>query len=160
MKKYHIRRSEREMNKFEIREIVQKGKYMTLALCKTGEPYLVTVNYAYDENERCFYFHCAAEGKKIEFIRANKRAWGQILEDLGYAQGECDHHYKTVHFQGEAFVLEDREAKRRALALMIDQLEEIPGPVKDRNLIDAKIDGVTIVKVTTSYFTGKKNLNG
>ena len=121
---YHLRRQEKALTTREaLLEIIHSQRYLTLALCKEGQPYLVTVNYGFDPATECFYFHCAGEGKKMDYLRANPRVWGQILADDDYLPGECDHAFRSVHFEGRAALLTDREAKRQALRLMIDQLE-------------------------------------
>jgi nitroimidazol reductase NimA-like FMN-containing flavoprotein (pyridoxamine 5'-phosphate oxidase superfamily) len=113
------------------------------------------MNHGYDEREHCLYFHCAPTGKKVDLIRANPRVWGQVLEDGGYLDGECDHAYRTVQFQGRAEFVEDQAEKGRALALMIDQLESAPEPVKARNLLPEKIAGVCILRVRLGEMSGK-----
>ena len=82
MKKYHMRNKDKEISdRDEMIEVIQSQKIVTIALSKDNEPYLVTVNYAYDKGEECFYFHCGYEGKKIDFIKSNPTIWGQVLDD-------------------------------------------------------------------------------
>ena len=62
---YHLRRTEREItDKKEIDRIINDQLFMTLAMCRDGLPYLVTLNYGYDPQASCLYFHCARAGKK------------------------------------------------------------------------------------------------
>lgn len=153
---YHLRRTERAItDPAELLEIIQGQKHMTLALCRDNEPYLATVNYGYDAEEGCFYFHCAAEGRKVDYLRANPTVWGQVLEDRGYLPGQCDYAYRTVQFRGHAEFVEDLDEKRRALALMIDQLEPDPEPVKARLLVEGRVRKVGIVRVRVLEMTGK-----
>ena len=157
MKRYHIRRSEKEIkDREDIIEIIQNQKYLTMAMSKNDQPYLVTMNYGYDKDENCFYFHCADEGKKIDFLEENPMVWGQILEDLGYVHGKCDHHYRTVHFKGKVKFLKNIEEKREALSTMIEQLEDEPDPIKKKMLKESDIDNVGIGKIKVEFFTGKK----
>jgi hypothetical protein len=154
---YHLRRKEKALDDPEaMRRVLRAVKHVTLALCRDGEPYLVTMNHGYDEAEGCLYFHCAPSGKKLDFLRANPRVWGQALEDLGYLDGECDHAYRTVQFSGAAEFIEDYEQKRRALEVMIDQLEPDPGPVKERTLEPPRVRGVGILRVRILSMSGKE----
>jgi len=156
METYHLRRSDKALeDKAELVRILKGQKHVTLALCADDQPYLVTMNHGYDEQEHCLYFHCAAAGKKVDIIRANPRVWGQALEDGGYLDGECDHAYRTVQFEGRAEFVTDLAEKRRALALMIEQLESSPEPVKARTLEPEKVAGVCIVRVRLGEMTGK-----
>ena len=102
--KYHTRHPEKEITDHsEILRIVKSQKFMTIAMSKDNEPYLVTVNHAFDEEKNCFYFHCSKTGKKADFIHSNTKVWGQILEDNGYLVRQCDHAYRSVHFTGLAW---------------------------------------------------------
>jgi len=153
---YHQRRAELAIaGPAELLEIIQGQKHMTLALCCDNEPYLVTVNYGYDPGEGCFYFHCAPQGKKVDYLRANPIVWGQVLDDRGYLPGRCDHAYRTVQFRGRAEFVEGLEEKRCALALMIERLEPDPEPVKARLLVEERVSKVTLVRVRVLEMTGK-----
>jgi hypothetical protein len=156
METYHLRRSDKALeDRAELVRILKGQKHVTLALCADDRPYLVTMNHGYDEQEHCLYFHCAPVGKKVDIMRANPRVWGQALEDGGYLDGECDHAYRTVQFEGRAELVTDLAEKRRALALMIEQLESSPESVKARTLEPEKVAGVCIVRVRLGEMTGK-----
>ena len=49
--------------------ILKNAKFLHLALAVDNEPYLVTVNYGYDNNY--LYFHSSQKGKKIDMIEKN-----------------------------------------------------------------------------------------
>lgn len=158
MTDYHLRRAEKAITQEEaLFDIIRGQKTMTLALCHNGEPYLVTVNYGFDAEARCFYFHCASEGRKMDYLRANPVVWGQIMEDHGYLPGKCDHAFRTVQFRGSATVIEEPTAKRAALMLMIEQLEPEPEPVKQRFDNEAALARATLVCVQVEAFTGKQS---
>lgn len=158
MQTYHLRRSEKAItNPTEMWDIIAMQKYMTLALCKDNAPYLVTVNYGCDQAAGCLYFHCAGEGKKMDYLRANPVVWGQIVEDNGYLDGKCDHAFRAVQFEGRVTFVEDAEEKRRALSLMIDRLESDPEAVKARLITDKALERVTIGQVHIETMTGKAN---
>ena len=119
-----IRRKEKSIvNQQEIKSILTSTKYVTLAICRKNKPYLVTVSHGYNPIDNEIYFHCAAVGKKIDYLKVNPVVWGQALVDLGYARSECNHHYKTAQFKGEVRFLNDFAEKKNALSIMIDQLE-------------------------------------
>jgi len=42
-----------------------------------NEPYLVSLSNGYDEAINCLYFHCADEGKKAAYLKANSKLWGK-----------------------------------------------------------------------------------
>lgn len=158
MKTYHPRRPEKAIiKKSELLEIIRSQKYMTLAMALGNDPYLATMNYAYLEEEECFYFHCAPFGKKVDCLKANPLVWGQIIEDRGYLLGDCNHAYRTVQFKGRAEFLAEAEEKRKALYLMMNQLENDPEPEKKRALSEADLAKADVVRVRVLEMSGKKN---
>jgi len=81
---YHLRRIERDMpDRVDQLAVIHGQKYLSLAMACDDFPYLVSLNYAFSEEENCFYVHSAPQGRKIEMLRANPRVWGQVIEDRG-----------------------------------------------------------------------------
>jgi len=158
MTSYHQRRPEKAItDEGEMLEIIAGQNIMTLAMSKDNEPYLVTVNYGFDSVERCFYFHCARKGKKVDFLRANPVVWGQILDDRGYRDGMCDHAFRTVHFRGTVTFLADEADRRKAIEVMIDHLESHPDEVKARFSTPESLAKAALVKVQVQEMTAKRN---
>jgi nitroimidazol reductase NimA-like FMN-containing flavoprotein (pyridoxamine 5'-phosphate oxidase superfamily) len=155
---YHTRHPEKAMDdRDEILKVLREQRLLTVAMSMEGEPYLVTVNYAFDEGAECFYFHCAVKGKKIDYMKANPVVWCQVLEDDGYIQTECEHHFRTVQFRGKAEVLEDEGEIMEAVAMLIDQQEDEPEAAKARLLPRVKPEKMTMVRIRAEGFSGKKN---
>ncbi len=129
---------------------------MTLALCKDHNPYLVTVTYVFDFEKYSFYFHCATKGRKLDYIEANPRVYGQILEDDGYMDGMCLHAFKTVQFTGTAKIIIDEKIKRRALSMLIEKHESNPERSRERFMKQGKIEKTAIIEIEVYSFSGKK----
>jgi nitroimidazol reductase NimA-like FMN-containing flavoprotein (pyridoxamine 5'-phosphate oxidase superfamily) len=160
MKKYHMRRRELEIkSKKTMREILAGQECMTIAMCKGKDPYLVTVTYSYDSRSQSFYFHCALVGKKIDYLKANPIVWGQVLEDLGYVAGKCEHNYRTVMFRGRAEFVTDVREKRKALGLMIDKLEKKPSEARKRLIAQSSLEKASIVRVRALELSGKESVH-
>ncbi|HLP04122.1 MAG TPA: pyridoxamine 5'-phosphate oxidase family protein [Paludibacter sp.] len=136
MQNYHlINRPDREVvSDFEIRELLLNGKFCVVSMCRNEEPYVVTLSYGYDPASKCLYMHCAPEGMKIDFIRANPRVCGTVIEDGGYVAGECAHNYRTVVFRGKMSVVVDPEEKRHGMEILLKQLEKNPRVVEQKML--------------------------
>jgi hypothetical protein len=160
MEKYHgLRRKEQEIrDDAELKAILAKTQYVTVAMCKENEPYLVTLSHGYDGERNAIYFHCAYEGKKIEFLKANDRVWGQALVDHGYVQGKCDHLFSTVQFSGRVSFVAEAAEKRQALAVMIRQLEREPEKVMAAQVTDVAVAKVCIGRIDIEFLSGKKSL--
>jgi hypothetical protein len=153
-----MRRKEKEVkNLSEIKTILATAKYVTIAMCRGGEPYLVTLSHGYDEKRNAIYFHCARDGKKIDILTDNNLVWGQALEDRGYSDGNCDHLFASVHFRGRVSFVEDEAEKRHALATMIRQLEKEPDKVMVAQVTDGSVAKVNIGRIDIDYLSGKRS---
>ena len=153
-----MRRSEKEIKDLDvIKVILRSARYVTLALCRDNQPYLVTLSHGYDGEKNCLYFHCADQGKKLDILKVNNGVWGQAIVDLGYVQGKCDHLYQSVHFRGEVFFLEKNRDKKTALEVMIRQLEKNPGKVMAEQLGATSIRRVVIGRVDIKELWGKQS---
>jgi uncharacterized protein len=157
MEAYHLRRIERDMPDREDQLAVLRGqKYLSLAMALDNEPYLVSLNYAYDEEKNCFYIHSAPDGRKLDFMRANPRVWGMVIEDNGYITGQCAHAYRSIMFRADAEFLDDIEDKRRALSLMIDHADPDPEPLKKRLVTSADLQDVVVIRLAVDWMGGKE----
>jgi len=151
-----MRRNEKEIkDQSAILDILEKTKYITVAMCVDNEPYLVTLNHGCDKNKSCLYFHCAKEGKKIEVLLRNNKVWGQALIDKGYVAGACDHLYASVHFSGRVTFIEDFDEKRTALVTMIEALEKEPEEVIRKQLTRESVQNVQIGRIDIEKMFGK-----
>jgi nitroimidazol reductase NimA-like FMN-containing flavoprotein (pyridoxamine 5'-phosphate oxidase superfamily) len=155
--KYHMRRADKEIkDPDEVKRVLKKARYMTLAMVKDGDPYLVSLSTGYDDEHNVLYFHSAGEGKKLDYMRASPDVWGQVILDHGYAEKECTHRYASVMFRGRIRFLESSEDKRRAIATMINQLDPEPGPLMERLLKSESLPTTVVGEVTLLEATGKK----
>jgi nitroimidazol reductase NimA-like FMN-containing flavoprotein (pyridoxamine 5'-phosphate oxidase superfamily) len=151
-----IRRKEKEIeSEDQMLSIIERAKYVTMAMCNDNEPYLVTISHGLDRQNRCIYFHCAQEGKKIEILQKNSLIWGQAIDDLGYVEGACDHLYATTHFRGRVSFIQDLKEKEYALKLMIQSLEPNPEKVIQEQITESSLHRVNIGRIDIEYMSGK-----
>lgn len=152
-----MRRKDKEITDAnEIKSILKRAKYVTLAMCSEDEPYLATISHGYDEQRNCIYFHCAPEGKKIDILKANNHVWGQALLDHGYVQGGCDHLYATAQFSGRVTFAGDVAEKKHALKVMIRALDGNPEELIAKQLVPQSIQKINIGRVDIDFLSGKK----
>jgi nitroimidazol reductase NimA-like FMN-containing flavoprotein (pyridoxamine 5'-phosphate oxidase superfamily) len=129
--KYHVRRTDRQITEqAALERILSQGKYATLAFCRQGEPYLATLNYGYDSREGALYFHCAKEGLKTKFLRENPHVCATVVQDNGYVQNECEHHYASVVLRGQIEIVDGHAEKQKGLEVLIEHLEQQPETMK------------------------------
>jgi nitroimidazol reductase NimA-like FMN-containing flavoprotein (pyridoxamine 5'-phosphate oxidase superfamily) len=153
-----MRRKEKAIeSEDEMFSILERAKYVTLAMYANNEPYLVTLSHGPDRQNRCIYFHCAHEGKKIDILKKNNIVWGQAIDDYGYAEGACDHLYATTQFKGQVTFIQDVEEKERALRIMIYRLEPEPEKVIESQITPQSLKRVNIGRIDIEYMSGKKS---
>lgn len=156
--RYHVRREDKEFTDPEkIRRVLREAKHVTLAMCRDNEPYLVSLNHGYDEEKGCLYFHCAGEGKKLDYMRANPVVWGQALLDHGFFADpeDCRQNYASVMFRGKVSFVEDPDEKRRAFLVTNRRLRAPSEGL--RRILDENMARTTVGKISLDYLSGKKS---
>ena len=137
--------------------MLKSTKYVTVALCMDNEPYLVSLSHGYDETRNCLYFHCADEGKKLVYCKANNKVWGQAMLDYGVTD-ECDYAYTSVHFRGKVSMIEDLSEKQYAIEVMVRQLSGNPEE-KLAKIKPEKLAKTMMGRIDVDYLSGKKHQN-
>jgi nitroimidazol reductase NimA-like FMN-containing flavoprotein (pyridoxamine 5'-phosphate oxidase superfamily) len=154
---FHLRRKDKEIaDERLLKKILRTAKYVTIALSMNNEPYLVSLSHGYDEKKNCVYFHCAREGKKLQYLRSNNTVWGQALLDYGYSEGECTYLYASVHFSGKVTMLENLKEKREALTCMIRQIDKNPETLIT-DLRPERLRNTVVGRIDVAYMSGKKS---
>jgi nitroimidazol reductase NimA-like FMN-containing flavoprotein (pyridoxamine 5'-phosphate oxidase superfamily) len=155
---FHVRRKDREItDPAELRQVLKATKYVTVALCMQEEPYLVSLSHGYDQAKNCLYFHCAPEGKKLVFLQANYKVWGQAVLDFGVTE-ECDYAYTSVHFQGKMQLIDDLAEKQHAIEVLVRQFSLNP-EAKLAKVKPEKLEKTTIGRIDIKYMSGKRHLS-
>ena len=161
--KYHMRRMDRAVtDPGKLEQVLKETQYITVAMCKDNVPYLVSLSHAYDPDGRRLYFHCASEGKKMDYMKANPHVWGQAIIDHGYVEGKCNHLYVTAMFEGTVHLAKDIAEKRRIMSFMFARQEKLSptgevDPHKTRIGKDVEIERTTIGWIAVEEMTGKKS---
>ena len=138
-----------------MQQVLKATKYVTVAFCMKDEPYLVSVSHGYDQAKNCLYFHCAPEGKKLVYAKANNRVWGQAVLDYGVTD-DCDYAYTSVHFSGKISLIEDLAEKQHAMEVLVRQVSL--GPEERLSKIKPeKLAKITMGRIDIEYMTGKKH---
>ena len=155
---FHVRRKDREITDAQsLREVLKQTKYVTVSLCMDNEPYLVSLSHGYDEPRNCLYFHCAPEGKKLVYLKANSKVWGQAVLDYGVTD-ECDYAYTSVQFSGNMLLIDNLEEKQHGMEVMIRQLSAHPEE-KLAKIKPEKLAKTTMGRIDITHITGKQHRN-
>jgi len=155
--RYHIRRKEKEFTDHEsMVKVLKSQSYITLAMVDDGEPYMVSLSHAYDEEMNRVYIHMASGGRKLSVLRENPSVWGMALQDHGYHKGECSHLYASVMFKGKVVFIEDVEEKKHAFRVMADHLEP-DLEARERFATSNEIPGTVVAFIDIDDWSGKKS---
>lgn len=153
---FHVRRKDREIiNPQELRQVLLSTKYVTVALCKENEPYLVSLSHGYDEARNCLYFHCAPEGKKLFYLKSNSKVWGQALLDFGVTE-KCDYAYTSVHFSGKMRLITDLSEKKHGMEILVRQVSLNP-EAKLAKIKPERLETINMGRIDIEYMSGKKH---
>ena len=153
-----MRRKDREITDLgQIEAIIRKARVLHLGLADGDAPYVVPLHYGYEleDGKLTFYMHGAKEGRKLDVLRANPKAFVEIDVDEALVSGgdvACSYgaSYASVMGSGRVSVVEDEAEKIRALNLLM----------KTQTGREFPIDGdmasrVTVLRVDIDAFTAK-----
>jgi nitroimidazol reductase NimA-like FMN-containing flavoprotein (pyridoxamine 5'-phosphate oxidase superfamily) len=148
-----MRRGKDEItDRAEIDAIIRQCRVCRLGLSDEGEPYIVPLCFGYDG--KALYFHSALEGRKIDIIRKNNRACVEfdIPGDMKESEQGCKWGitYRSVIGFGRAKLVDDGDAKRKALEILMTQYSD-----KKYSFPDDLISKTAIIKVVIEHLTGK-----
>lgn len=138
----------------ELEELLSRTNVCRLGLHGGDWPYVVPVHFGYEAG--AVYFHSAPQGRKLDLLRKDSRvcveAEGEVEVVPGAPPCRSTTRYRSVIAFGRATFLEEREEKRRALALILRQCG-----VQGGELGDPAVDAVAVVRVALEEVTGKRS---
>jgi nitroimidazol reductase NimA-like FMN-containing flavoprotein (pyridoxamine 5'-phosphate oxidase superfamily) len=160
MAKYHMHKTEREITDHdELIKVLINGKYVTVAMCRNNEPYIVTLSYGYDKKKHALYFHAAVKGLKLDIMKDNPNVCATVIEDHGYVKDQCEQHYRSIVFWGKMYIVDELSEQKYGLDILLNHLEEDPDPIKERNVKDdSKYKNVSILRLDIGEMSGKQAL--
>jgi len=107
--------------------ILKRAEVGRLALCDCSTPYIVPLNFAYQEGK--IGFHCDWKGKKLDLIAKNPQCCFEVDEFMGevsyHYDSLCHLDYDSVIATGNARVENDVEQKWRFFQALHAKYKEI-----------------------------------
>lgn len=113
-----MRRKDREItDDFQIDEIIRQCNCCRLGFNDNGEVYIVPLSFGYEKQngKRYFYFHSAAEGRKIDLISRGGTVGFEL--DCGYELHKsdipcgCSAAFSSIIGTGKAEIITNQEEK-------------------------------------------------
>ncbi len=152
-----MRRREKKIeDEIILREILSKSTICRLGLFDDEYPYVVPMNYGYDGSS--IYFHCAAEGKKIDLIRKNSRVCFEIEQGVETIKSDISCHwttkYRSIIGYGNITIIKDKKEKVKGLNIIMKQHGG-----ENNSFADKLLDKLLVLKLDIAKFTGKQSGN-
>ncbi len=145
------------MERNEIEKLLNEATAGRLGLSRDGVPYVVPLCFVYHGDT--IYLHSAGRGRKIDSLRANRRACFQVdrVGELVKSEQPCRFNlaYRSVLAEGEISTVENEAEKLAALKLLT---AKYGGAGVADLLTAADVRPVTVLKLTVANLSGKANL--
>ncbi len=151
-----MRRKDKEITDQKLLEkILNEAEVLHLALVDQGEPYIVPMNFGYQDN--CLYLHSALEGRKIEIIKQNNQVAFQMElgVELLLGQEACGSgvRYLSVCGTGKAVLIEELDEKRRGLDTIMTKYTGKTGFEYSSKALEQTL----VIKIVICSISGKKS---
>lgn len=148
-----MRRKDKEITDRDIiNAIMGKARVCRLGLSDKNRAYIVPLSFGYDGNS--LYFHGFPEGKKIDILRKNSAICFEL--DSGgepiVSDKACSWsvRYKSVIGYGKALLIEDVDAKMKALEIIMRHYSE-----QSFVCPEEVVDGTAVIRVDIETVTAK-----
>lgn len=155
-----MRRKDREIKDFdEMLKIIKKCDSCVVALNDDGFPYIVPLNFgmAVKDGQLYLYFHCAAEGTKLDLIRKDNRVTFEMDCEHNFILYEermsCTMGYASVIGHGLMEIVPEEE-KLEALKILMRQYH-----AEDFKFNTAPVNVTTVLRMKVLDMTGKRRNN-
>lgn len=149
-----MRRKRQQLSGTDAEEVLRQGSYGVLALLgNEGWPYALPINYLYSQGK--LYFHCAAQGHKLEAIAHEPRASFCVVDRDEVVPEKLTTAYRSVIAFGRIRRLEDRGE----MAAVLKALGERFAPGKDvTEETERYISNMAVLEMEIEHLSGKEGM--
>ncbi len=129
-----------------------------LGLARDGLPYVVPLTYAYRKGR--IIFHCALQGKKLDYLRENPRVCFTVGKQYGrivpHPQGaQCRAGLESVICYGNARVIDDMAERWKALNVFNRSLQSLA-----KSIPREAVSRCYAVEIQIAKMTGRRKGKG
>ncbi|MEN6473524.1 MAG: pyridoxamine 5'-phosphate oxidase family protein [Syntrophaceae bacterium] len=149
-----MRRSDREVTDDALIEaILMQATVCRLAMCDEGWPYVVPLNFGYQDKR--LFFHTAERGRKLDILTRNDRVCFEVDSEHKILESSAacgwSMRFASVIGFGRARLIDDPAYKREALDIIMrhysDRLYTYPDDILTKT---------AIIRVDIESMTGKR----
>lgn len=147
-----MRRKNQLLPHEEAVQILKNATSGTLALLGDDDyPYAVPMSHLYQDG--VLYFHCAAEGHKIDAIRRHGKASFCVIQQDQVIEETFTTHFRSVIAFGSIRIVEDEEEKLAAITALAQRFS--PGRDPSRE-IAGSMGHMHMLALDIEHLTGKE----
>lgn len=139
-------------------ELLKKAEYGYLAMSMYNQPYVLPVNYFYDDSEK-IYIHSGPEGQKIDYLSFNPTvclAVSEVGQKVWRGNKPCGYTYPfwSVLVYGSVRIITAGPEKKAALEKLIDKYRE----TETAPLTDEDLNKVVMLEIEFKEVFGRRNI--
>ena len=139
--------------------LLASADYGVLSLvAPDGTPYALPVNFCYDPKQNLVFFHCAAQGKKLDCLRHNPAVCLCVVGPYQVVPEKYITHYRSVLVYETARIVEEPRRKRALLKRLCQRFA--PDGPREQEVIEKYLPSVLLVEIAVSSITQKQNCDG
>jgi nitroimidazol reductase NimA-like FMN-containing flavoprotein (pyridoxamine 5'-phosphate oxidase superfamily) len=147
-----MRRKDRSIDNEQAIKLLENGQYGILSTVgENGYAYGVPLNYIYHRGN--IYFHCAAEGSKLDNIAYNNKVSFCVVGNTEPIPDKFSYRYESVIVFGRAVEVYDKEKEDALVAL----IQKYFGEFMEKGVEYIQKDGIKakVIKINIEHLTGK-----
>ena len=137
-----------------IEAIIKSAMVCRMAMCDQSMPYVVPLCFGYREG--VFFFHSAANGRKLDILKANPHVCIELESDVTLQPGatpcKWGMGFNSVIAFGTAGQITDPADKRDALDTIMDHYGSGPW-----NYSAKVLDATVVIRVDVDHMTAKRS---
>lgn len=147
-----MRRFKQQIPEEKCVEILKNEPRGVLALYgENGYPYALPLDHLYYDGK--LYFHCAAEGHKIDAVKANPRASYCVMDKGFRKENEWALNINSVIVFGTVKFVTDLAEKEKLLRMLGNKY--YPDPQEVEREVEKYLQKVCMLELSIDHMTGK-----
>lgn len=150
-----MRRKDRQREEAFAWDVLAAAPYATLAMADGEKPYCIPITPAVDRDYGVIYFHCAAEGEKLEILRRNSAVCLSAVSRMSVLSKRFALSYDSAVVKGAVSEVTDEGEKIKALLLLSTQYDPA-GMAGFEDALERMLAATVVVKITPEEIAGKQ----
>ena len=148
-----MRRKDREKDAGFALEVLRDCEYATLATINPdGTPFCIPISPVLVE--KSIYFHCAAEGQKLENINQNDSVCVSCVRHTKLIPEDFATEYESTVAEGKCYIISDEEEKTMALQKICEKYAKSNMENADARIAES-LHRTCVCKIEIKKITGK-----